>query len=160
MQEEDIGNRQRSKTFACTSSETHDNSRCKFITVLLGNTCPDCCDGVDNERREVYRSTAVFNNDGHPEEHSHALQQGSAREEVGNLCNVGGEGWAWWAKKVHGDLDNCNGWASGQEVAHHHRQADEEGNVVAKARAPFERLAWSIIDILDDVPVQRVIGIT
>lgn len=104
-----------------------------------------CVDGV---AEHIGRTTAELVGDWDPEEVPYALHEGRRGEEVGDFADGSGE--VCWVdhgvcagKEAHGRLDNGDGWAGGEEIAHEHRETDDCCDV------PFLPLR----------PVQRIIGI-
>ena len=113
---------------------------------------------VDQVAQDVDWPPAVLVGDGDPDEVSYALHEGRRGEEIRDLGHRGGEELGVPAgvgagKEVHGDVEHGDGWSGGEEVAHHHGDADDcvHGENTARV-APMDvtnRLPCSICTICD-----------
>lgn len=137
MQEEDIGDGQRRHDFGSAACEAHDDAAGEFAGIAGSSACPHGTGGVEGEGENIGGPSSELDDEGHPEESSHSLQQGGRGEEVGYLGDLGGEVGPWRASfKVERDIDNVDGWASGQEVAEEDGEADQTCDVVAVCLGP------------------------
>ena len=66
MEEEDVGNRQRSKALSRTARETHENPSSQRAAIRGRSASPSCAGGVQGKSKDVERSASVFDHDGHP----------------------------------------------------------------------------------------------
>lgn len=119
VQEEDIGNGQLRHNLGCSRCKTHDDARCEFAAVGGSSASPSCARQVQGEREHVDWSSAVLDDDGHPEQSAHTLHQGRGGEEIGSFRDISaGIRVRLRSSEVHRrHRDDVDGWSCSQEVA-------------------------------------------
>lgn len=82
VEEENIGDRQRSEALSRAIGEAHENPSGQYTAVRGRSASPSCAGRVHRKGKDVERPASVLDHDGHPDQVAHALEEGSSREKV------------------------------------------------------------------------------
>ena len=124
-----------------TRCEAHQDTAGKKPTIRALKTKPDGCAKIHGIAQHIRQPPAVLVGDGDPDEVSQTLEQGGGCEEIRNLGHRGVEELRALAgmgtrKKIHGHLNDGDGRAGSQEVAHKHSKADDGCHPVLEPLGP------------------------
>lgn len=136
MEEEDVGNRQRSKALSRAIGEAHENPSGQHAAIRCRSASPSCTGCVHGKGKDVERPASVLDHDGHPDQVAHALEEGGCREKVRDLGNASIEAQVRVTEEILRDLDDSDSRPGREEVAEEDGDGDEAGNVQPIAFGP------------------------